>query len=377
MGRYWEDWPPARPIRVDGGIKARSKRGAIGEQWWSRRFIDVLESYGMSGRLARGRSYARAGQVLDFKLSQGKVTARVQGSRVRPYQVRIGVLPLTTAQWRRVMQRLASQALFRAKLLAGEMPHEIEEVFAECGTPLFPRSAADLDMHCSCPDWGVPCKHLAAVCYVLAEEFDRDPFGMLAWRGKGRDELLTALRQIQPTGSAGRGSPGPGQAGAATRAALDVPASPLEECLEGFWSPGLSPARLRALAMARDSAAPDLLLRMFAPPPVQVRSKDLADVLAPAYQALAADDLGEPGQPQESLPPDGPPHPRQDGAQVTVVEQVRDDSERDDRAANRGHRQGESLQLVMDRHRQADGHPNGGACCAGGQPGQGRVANTL
>ena len=98
MGGRWEDWPPARPIRVDGGIRARSKRGAIGEQWWSRRFIEVLESYGMSGRLARGRSYARAGQVLDFELSQGKVTARVQGSRPRPYQVRIGVLPLTTAQ---------------------------------------------------------------------------------------------------------------------------------------------------------------------------------------------------------------------------------------------------------------------------------------
>ena len=244
--RDWDEWPPARPIRVDGGIRARSKRGAIGEQWWSRRFIEVLESYGMSGRLARGRSYARAGQVLDFELSQGKVTARVQGSRPRPYQVRIGVLPLTTAQWRRVQGRLAGQALFRAKLLAGEMPHEIEEVFAECGTPLFPRSAADLDMHCSCPDWGVPCKHLAAVCYVLAEEFDRDPFGMLAWRGKARDELLAALRQIQA------GASGPGQgvpAAGASRPGLDVPAPPLEECLEGFWSPGLSPARLRALAI--------------------------------------------------------------------------------------------------------------------------------
>jgi len=293
----WADWPPARPIRVDGGIKARSRRGAIGEQWWSRRFISVLESYGMSGRLARGRSYARAGQVLDFELSQGKVTARVQGSRVRPYQVRIGVLPLTTAQWRRVLQELASQALFRAKLLAGEMPHEIEEVFGACGTPLFPRSAADLDMHCSCPDWGVPCKHLAAVCYVLAEEFDRDPFGMLAWRGKGRDELLTALRGIQ--GQAGA-APGPGPAQASTaQAGLDAPAPPLEECLETFWSPGLSPARLRALATAPDSAAPDLLLRMFSPPPIQVRGNDLADVLGPAYQRLAADDPGpgEPGEP--------------------------------------------------------------------------------
>ena len=289
MGRYWEDWPPARPIRVDGGIKARSKRGAIGEQWWSRRFIDVLESYGMSGRLARGRSYARAGQVLDFKLSQGKVTARVQGSRVRPYQVRIGVLPLTKAQWRRVQERLAGQALFRAKLLAGEMPHEIEEVFAECGTPLFPRSASDLDMHCSCPDWGVPCKHLAAVCYVLAEEFDRDPFAMLAWRGKARENLLAALRQIQASSGADP-SPAAGSAAASStgRPALDVPGRPLEEELESFWSPGLSPARLRALTAAPAPAAPDLLLRMFPPPPVPVRGQDLADVLGPAYQRFAA-----------------------------------------------------------------------------------------
>ncbi len=297
MSESWRDWGSARPRRVEGGIKAKSKRGAIGEQWWSRRLIDVLESWGMSGRLARGRSYARAGQVLNFKLTQGKVTAQVQGSRVRPYDVRIGVLPLTTAQWRRVLDRLASQALFRAKLLAGEMPHEIEEVFADCGTPLFPRTPNDLDMHCSCPDWEVPCKHLAAVCYVLAEEFDRDPFGLLAWRGRGREELLAALRQIQvprsgldtspdagPAGLAGTG------AGTASRAGLDGPAPPLEDCLDAFWSPGLSPGRLRALSAVPPSATPDLLLRLFPPPPVKVRGKDLAEVLAPAYLRLAADD---------------------------------------------------------------------------------------
>ncbi|HYV77452.1 MAG TPA: hypothetical protein VE979_04955, partial [Streptosporangiaceae bacterium] len=148
-----------------------------------------------------------------------------------------------------------------------------------------------------------PCKHLAAVCYVLAEEFDRDPFGMLAWRGKARDELLAALRLIQ----AGPGQAGPGQAGpglvaaggaagqgfSPARSGLDVPGPPLEECLDGFWSPGLSPARLRALATAPDTAAPGLLLRMFPPPPVTVRRQDLAEVLAPAYQRLGADDAGD------------------------------------------------------------------------------------
>ena len=302
MSRFWEDWPPpSRPIRVEGGIKARSKRGAIGEQWWSRRFIGVLESYGMSGRLQRGRSYARKGQVIEFSLTQGTVTARVQGSRPQPYNVRITVLPLTKPQWRAVEQRLASQALFRAKLLAGEMPAEIEEVFASCGTPLFPRSAADLDMHCSCPDWGVPCKHLAAVCYVLAEAFDEDPFEMLAWRGRSRGALLAALRQSGPRRAASRTDAAeaavPDQAesvgaASATHAVLaDVTGPPLARALDGFWAPGLSQARLRALATPQvTTAAPDLLLRMFDPPPVAVRDKDLRDVLRPAYEQLATDD---------------------------------------------------------------------------------------
>jgi uncharacterized Zn finger protein len=299
--RYFPFGEPSRPIPVDGGVRARSKRGVIGEQWWSRRFITVLDAYGMSGRLQRGRNYARKGQVIDFELTQGKVSARVQGSRPHPYLVTIGVLPLTTAQWREVELRLASQALFRAKLLAGEMPAEIEEVFAACGTPLFPRSASDLTMRCSCPDWEVPCKHLAAVCYVLAEAFDDDPFKMLAWRGKGREELLAPLRRGNggpPAATAAQSQAAGGSAGASAAAAVlaDVTGPPLAQSLADFWSPGLSPARLRALAVAAPAAvAPDLLLRMSDPPAVMVRGMDLSDLLGPGYERLAADDAAEAG----------------------------------------------------------------------------------
>jgi uncharacterized Zn finger protein len=176
------------------------------------------------------------------------------------------------------------------------MPHEIEDVFAECGTPLFPRSATDLDMHCSCPDWGVPCKHLAAVCYVLAEEFDRDPFAMLAWRGQARDDLLAALRKIQAPRSgpaAGASAVAPGGGAALSRAAalhLDEAAAPLPGSPADFWSARLSPARLRALSAPADSPAPDLLLRMFPPPSVPVRGRDLAEILTPAYHRLAVGD---------------------------------------------------------------------------------------
>jgi uncharacterized Zn finger protein len=295
----WSEYASG-PIAVEGGIKARSKRGSIGEQWWSRRFIAVLESFGMSGRLQRGRSYARRGQVLDFSLTTGKVAARVQGSRPTPYKVTIAVRPLTAAQWREVESRLAGQALFRARLLAGEMPAEIEQVFADCGTPLFPRSARDLELDCNCPDWEVPCKHLAAVCYVLAEAFDADPFAMLAWRGRTRDELLAALRGKSASGSAASGSAAFGSAAGASAASVrphadspalallaDVTGPPLAESLADFWSPGMSQARLRSQPPS-PATPPDLLLRMADPPPGQVRGKSLRELLTPAYAQLAA-----------------------------------------------------------------------------------------
>jgi len=276
-----ERFPPSRPRRAEGGIKARSKRGSIGEQWWSRRFIDVLESFGMQSRVSRGRNYARSGQVLGFQISSGTVSAQVQGSRVKPYQVRLQVRPLSARQWQRVEEVLAERAVFRARLLAGEMPAEIEEVFAGCGTPLFPQTAGDLDMTCSCPDWEVPCKHLAAVCYVLAEAFDDDPFGMLAWRGKSRDDLLAALRRLT----------GRGQATGRNKPVIDVADRPLADCLTGFWSTPLSPARLRALPPA--AAAPaDLLLRSFEPPLLEVRGQDLVALLQPAYHLMAGEEPG-------------------------------------------------------------------------------------
>jgi uncharacterized Zn finger protein len=213
------------------------------------------------------------------------VAAYVQGSRQEPYLVTIKVRPLTAAQWRAVESRLAAQALFRARLLAGEMPQEIEQVFADCGTPLFPQSARDLTMNCSCPDWEVPCKHLAAVCYVLAEAFDADPFAMLAWRGKRRDELLAALRGKTAAGPRG-GTERPAASGSPALAALaDVTAPPLEKTPADFWSPGLSQARLRALPPS-PATPPDLLLRMSDQLDVQVRGTHLKELLAPAYDYL-------------------------------------------------------------------------------------------
>jgi uncharacterized Zn finger protein len=258
-----------KPIRVEGGIKARTARGRIGQQWWSRRFIDILEGICDGGRLARGRAYARKGQVLDIDLRPGTVKARVQGSRATPYRVKIKINAYGEATWTRLREALAAQALYRAKLLAGEMPQEIEEVFDALGVPLFP---AELDMECSCPDWGFPCKHLSAVLYLLAESFDDDPFLVLAWRGRDKQTLLDELRGMADD-SAGGTDP------------LTVEDIPLAERLGDFYAPAVSLARLRERPPATN-APPELLLRALEPPRVRVRHIPLVDLLRPAYRNL-------------------------------------------------------------------------------------------
>ena len=275
-GRYFE---PARPIEVDGGIAVRAKRGKIGEQWWSRRFVDILEGICDGGRLTRGRAYARKGQVLDFGLSAGRVVARVQGSRPKPYQVTIRIAAYDEAQWTELTDALASRALYRAALLAGEMPHEIVELFADLGRPLFP---SELDIDCSCPDWGTPCKHGSAVLYVLAEAFDDDPFLVLAWRGRDRDALLDDLR----------GHPEPIE----ERDPLAVDEEPLDARLTDFYSPGISLSRLRDRP-ARVTVPPELLLRALDAPPVRVRHIPLVDLLRAAYRDLADPDSGAGAEP--------------------------------------------------------------------------------
>ncbi len=195
MGR-WYDYPyfkPSIPREAKGGIKAQSKRGTFGESWWARRWIAVLEGFDIGARLGRGRSYARRGQVLSIEIDKGKVDAKVQGSRPKPYAIKLEVKTLSASDWQKLAKVLSRQAIFSAKLLMGEMPPDIEKAFKEAGLSLFPERLKDLKTDCSCPDWSNPCKHIAAVYYLLAEEFDRDPFLIFKLRGLNREDLATML----------------------------------------------------------------------------------------------------------------------------------------------------------------------------------------
>jgi uncharacterized Zn finger protein len=196
----WGYYKPKPAKQAKGGIKAQSKRGAFGETWWAKRWIAVLEGFNIGARLERGRSYARRGQVLSIDITKGEIKSQVQGSRPKPYDVKIEVKTLPEGDWRKLADALSSQAIFAAKLLAGEMPQDIEQAFREAGLSLFPTRLDDLQTSCSCPDWSNPCKHIAAVYYLIGEEFDRDPFLIFKLRGATREELVELL------GSAGDGA---------------------------------------------------------------------------------------------------------------------------------------------------------------------------
>ncbi|MFI7608979.1 SWIM zinc finger family protein [Micromonospora sp. NPDC049366] len=286
-----------RPRRVDGGLRARSTRGAIGRSWWSRRFLEVLESFALGTRLTRGRSYARAGQVLSLTIAPGAVTAVVQGSRPRPYDVHIGLTAFPAATWQRIEAELAAQAFFSARLLAGDLPAELEDLFAGAGTPLFPAGVDELTQRCSCPDFAVPCKHLAATFYLLAEAFDADPFELLHWRGRDRADLLDRLRALraEATGVAlpapsdldgGDGSDDPDAVatppGGAARALAGLPPASLADAADRFWLPPVPlPDRPPSLA-----TGPDLLLRQLGPPAPAIGGPGLVERLRRAYRAF-------------------------------------------------------------------------------------------
>ncbi|CAG0956482.1 partial putative protein, partial [Anaerolineae bacterium] len=231
MGWGWGYFPKPKPRRPADGIKAQSKK--FGQTWWASRWLIALERLVDPGRLSRGRSYARSGQVLNIDITLGKVTAQVQGSRPQPYKVKIIIKPLSDAQWISAADAMAAQAIFAAKLLAGEMPNEIEEAFAVAKVSLFPLKSDDLITSCSCPDYSNPCKHIAAVYYLLGEQFDGDPFLLFRLRGKSKSEIMDLLRACR---SASAGEAAPAKRSRAKRVeVVEEPVISLDAEIDRFW----------------------------------------------------------------------------------------------------------------------------------------------
>ncbi len=289
--------PPERGIRIK----------KAGTTWWGQRWIEALEDVlrGDSARLARGRTYARAGRTHDLVVKGGKVTARVTGSRATPYEITIELTELSAPAWKKAIDGLAKKAQFSAELLAGQMPQAIDEVFVEAGVSLFPKQRAELKTSCSCPDWGDPCKHVAATHYVLGEALDRDPFLLFELRGRTKDQVLDALRAARgggetPAKKAGKSKVAP------EGATSEVPTVKLGKLKAGDYDKPRAP--LPALHFSFDAPLThSAVLRQLGVPTAWEGDASPADVLAPLVRAAAETArriaLAEPSDAGESPPP--------------------------------------------------------------------------
>src|SRR6266704_2332339 len=295
---YWDYFESSRPIKVEGGIKTRSEHGAIGSTWWSKRWISVLESFNMGARLTRCRSYARQGQVLTIDVHPGQVKAKVQGSRPRPYNVEIHLKPLSDQDWDKVTDAMADQAIFAAKLLAGEMPTNIEEAFSVVQLSLFPTAARELETDCSCPDWANPCKHIAAVYYLLAERFDEDPFLIFKLRGRTKEQIIEILRHKRAASlPAESASPT-----ASTEAMSPAETTPLTEDLSTFWQlrGDLSSFTVRPGVPQIDKA----ILKRLGEAPFTVGKQNVTSLLAKAYEEVESAALHKASEGDNTEEPD-------------------------------------------------------------------------
>ena len=191
----WQGW---RRTGEDAGLPAAKGPGSrrpFGATWWGRAWLEALEQRARldPGRLSRGRSYARRGSVVELTVSPGEVEAVVQGSRVTPYQVTVRIRAFSSAEWDSVLEVVSAQIGRVAALLDGELPPEVIDDVRDAGLELLP-GGGEVLTHCTCPDFAVPCKHSAAVCYLIADALDDDPFALLLLRGRRKDELLATLR---------------------------------------------------------------------------------------------------------------------------------------------------------------------------------------
>lgn len=185
---YWH-YPRAAPRPKAKPGKGKKK---FGETWWGAKWVEIISDAGDENRMSRGRAYARAEMVKNFKLSEGKITAKVRGNS-GTYSVSINFRKHKEKDWEKIIEKLRSTPIIMGTLLNNEMPQNLPEV---TGYSFIPE---DFDSDCSCPDYANPCKHIASVFYTLADEIDHDPLILFELCGLRKDKLLHAFSGVKGT----------------------------------------------------------------------------------------------------------------------------------------------------------------------------------
>jgi uncharacterized Zn finger protein len=184
---------PRRAYATKGGIKSGNKQGNYGRTWWGDRWLKVFEPSAVEARLSQGRSYAKDGQVLTLDVESGIIKGTVQGNELKPFEVTIEVQKISEGFWEEAEEQLRDNSKVCAALLAGKLPEDIDSIFGDYPVSLFPNRLKHIKSSCTCGDWANPCRHTAAVYYVMAEQIDRDPFILFAIRGRSRLEVINVI----------------------------------------------------------------------------------------------------------------------------------------------------------------------------------------
>ena len=174
-----------RVLKGESGRKRAFAKTSWGDAW-----LDALRQFDHSNRLPKGRSYATQGRVKDVRIQDGVLEARVKGKRASAYKIHLRLKPFTPGQVETINIVIGENPAFAAELTMGKLPLDLPVVFERHDIQLFPGSWNEIAASCSCPDWANPCKHLAAVFYVLAQEIDIDPFLLFSLRGLAKEELM-------------------------------------------------------------------------------------------------------------------------------------------------------------------------------------------
>ncbi len=277
MSARFQEPRPRGPRRVTGGLRLRSG-GPAARTWVSMRFLSLLERMAAPEALREGMDYARRGQTVGLEIHGGRVEARVQGRAAAPYRVRWRLPVLDEAKWARVLALMAGEAFHEAKLRAGEVPAALEQVFGSLGLEALP-AEGEVTVACDCGS-RQPCKHAAAVGYLVTERLDDDPLSFFILRGM--PQVLERLAEARALRGRGVAAAAPAEVDVEEEPGREAPA---DACPEAFWRPGPQLAELNRLPPARH--APHALLRRLGPSPLPGRFP-LVGLLASVYDEVAA-----------------------------------------------------------------------------------------
>lgn len=288
------------PRRVRDGIKMRTLKEGHEPSALTNRWIECIRSLVGEEERTNGLEYARLGQIAGYEQKGGQLRIKVQGRSTRPYQIVIDVPELSETKWDEMIERMSKEALFAALMLSAKSPDDLHDVFKSEEMELVPGESAAFHTECNCRR-EKPCRHLAAAMYIVADRLEAEPMLIFSLRGLPAEQLLDRLRHAREIREHGV---------AAAHAdpmipETQVPALPLDECLDDFWRAGKELSDLEHSAPIEH--LPHALLRRLGPTPLPGRFP-MVGLLASIYDSVSqyAKDLRDRAEVNDRRPTDAP-----------------------------------------------------------------------